>query len=157
MFKAGFSEEKPPPSHFRYRRVVTFGLLIVSAFYAYGALVHVLNILGLTGFDWLSAPFKWQVLDIVYLVLDLLVAALLVTRSKVAIVSFYIAATSQIALYTIGRSWVLDVPPEFAPSNDQIAYLDTLVMFHILSITFVSGLLIWDRHLSKKESPSIPA
>ena len=32
---------------------------IVAAFYAYGALVHVLNMAGMTGFDWLEAPLKW--------------------------------------------------------------------------------------------------
>ena len=49
-------------------------LWIVALFYAYGALVHILNILGLTGFEWLKAPLKWQVLDVVYLVLDVVVA-----------------------------------------------------------------------------------
>ena len=44
-------------------------LWIVSAFYAYGALVHVLNIAGRSGFDWSRAPVKWQVLDVIYLVL----------------------------------------------------------------------------------------
>ena len=157
MSKADVSEETPLPKRSRYRHVVTAGLFAISAFYAYGALVHILNILGFTGFDWLRAPFKWQVLDIVYLVLDLLVAAFLVTRSTVAILSFYTAATSQIVLYTIGRSWVLDVPPKFVPTTDQIGYLDTLVMFHVLSIIFVTGLLLWDRHLSTKDNPSIPA
>ncbi len=157
MSKAGASEAKPRPGLSRYRHVVTAGLFAISAFYAYGALVHVLNILGFTGFDWLRAPFKWQVLDIVYLVLDLLVAAFLVTRSTVAVLSFYTAALSQIVLYTIGRNWVLDVPPEFVPTTDQIGYLDTLVMFHVLSIIFVGGLLLWDRHLSTNDTPSIPA
>jgi hypothetical protein len=31
-------------------------ILIVAAFYAYGALVHVLNMGSLTGFDWGQAP-----------------------------------------------------------------------------------------------------
>ena len=46
----------------------------VALFYTYGALVHIMNILGLSGFDWAGAPLKWQLLDIVYLFLDVVVA-----------------------------------------------------------------------------------
>lgn len=46
---------------------------VVALFYAYGAIVHVLNMLSLSGFDWRSAPVKWPTLDIVYLILDLIV------------------------------------------------------------------------------------
>lgn len=51
---------------------------IVAAFYAYGALVHILNIASLTGFAWSKAPLNWQVLDVVYLVLDVVVVVGLV-------------------------------------------------------------------------------
>ncbi|MFK7967540.1 MAG: hypothetical protein AB8C46_26565 [Burkholderiaceae bacterium] len=46
---------------------------VIAAFYLYGAGVHVMNMLSLTGFEWQSAPLKWQVLDVVYLVIDLAV------------------------------------------------------------------------------------
>ena len=36
----------------------------IAACYAYGAAVHVTNMVGLSGFDWLEAPLKWQVLDV---------------------------------------------------------------------------------------------
>ncbi|WP_299865695.1 hypothetical protein [uncultured Roseobacter sp.] len=36
----------------------------LAAFYLYGAGVHVANVAGWTGFDRLSAPLKWQVLDV---------------------------------------------------------------------------------------------
>lgn len=49
-------------------------LWTVAIFYAFGATVHVMNIAGYSGFDWLRAPLKWQVLDVVYLALDILVA-----------------------------------------------------------------------------------
>ena len=57
--------------------------------------------LGLTGFDWLSAPLKWQTLDVVYLILDLLVVVGLFSGWKIGFVAFYIAAVSQILLYTV--------------------------------------------------------
>ncbi len=46
---------------------------VVALLYAYGAAVHALNMLSLTGFDWVTAPLKWQVLDVVYFILDVLV------------------------------------------------------------------------------------
>ena len=83
--------------------VTKITLWIVAFFYLYGAVVHVLNIFSLTGFDWLSAPFKWQALDVVYLILDLTVFIGLARRWKVSVIAFYLAATTQILLYTAFR------------------------------------------------------
>jgi hypothetical protein len=48
-------------------RVCKLVLWVIAAFYAYGALVHLMNMAGFSGFDWRTAPLKWQVLDIAYL------------------------------------------------------------------------------------------
>ena len=114
----------------------------IAAFYAYGALVHVLNILGLTGFDWAEAPLKWQVLDIAYLALDVAVVAGLPAGLLFGYVACFMAAASQILLYTVFRQWVLDVPDSFARSPAEIAYLDYLVVFHIVTILALC-LAIW--------------
>ncbi len=111
---------------------------IVALFYAYGALVHVMNMLSLTGFDWRSAPVKWQVLDVVYLVIDVFVVAGLLLSWKVGYVAFYLAALSQIVLYTAFRSWIVDVPPEFAVSDEQRSYLTGLVVFHCVTLVLVT-------------------
>ena len=116
-------------------------LWIVALFYAYGALVHVMNILGMTGFDWLRAPAKWQVLDVVYLILDVVVATGFFLQWKISYVCFYVAALTQIVLYTVLRSWILDVPEEFAVAPEQAAYLDTFVVFHAVTLVLVSGAL----------------
>lgn len=113
-------------------------LWIVALFYGHGALVHVLNIVGATGIYWRAAPWKWQVLDIVYLVLDVIVLATLPRALAVGIAAFYIAAVSQLVLYTVGRAWVLDVPEAFRPMTDQTAYLDSLVAFHFVTLGVVT-------------------
>ena len=113
-------------------------LWIVALFYLYGAAVHVMNMLSLTGFDWSAAPLKWQMLDVVYLVLDLMVVAGFVAGWKPGFVAFYVAAISQIILYTLLRPWVVDVPAEFAVSPEQEAYLTTLVIFHVVTLVLVS-------------------
>ena len=117
---------------------------IVALFYLYGAVVHVFNILGLSGFDWRAAPLKWQVLDVVYLIIDVLVVVGLVLGWKAGFGAFYVAAISQIILYSVFRDWILDVPPEFAVSETQRGYLTSLVIFHLVSMAFVT-LALWIR------------
>ena len=112
---------------------------IVALFYAYGAVVHVLNMLSLSGFDWPSAPLKWQALDIVYLVLDVIVVAGLLLSWKAGYAAFYVAAISQIILYTVFRNWITDVPPEFAVTAEQRSYLTGLVIFHCVTVVLVTA------------------
>ena len=112
-------------------------LWVVAAFYAYGAAVHVLNILGLTGFQWAEAPLKWQVLDIAYLAVDGVVVARLPAGARLGYWAFSGAATSQVVLYTVLRDWILDVPEAFARSPQDLAYLDALVVFHVVTLVLV--------------------
>ena len=129
-------------------RVFPKGVLwTVAAFYAYGALVHVLNMSGLSGFDWAAAPLKWQVLDVVYLVLDVIVVVGLVMGWRAGIVAFFAAAASQIVLYTVFRDWIVDVPEAFARTPEEIAYLDGLVIFHLVTLIIVT-LALWLRRPS---------
>ena len=120
------------------RLVASIILWIVALFYSYGALVHVMNMLSMTGFDWSSAPLKWQVLDIVYLVIDVVVVAGFLLHWKAGAIAFYLAALSQIVLYTVLRSWIIDVPAEFAVSDVQRSYLTGLVVFHCLTLILVT-------------------
>ena len=99
----------------------TWVLAIITAFYAYGALVHVLNMAGMSGFVWREAPLKWQLLDVVYLALDLIVCAGLVRRWRSAIVAFYVASASQIVLYTLLRDWIMDTFCEGVEKNSPSA------------------------------------
>jgi len=117
---------------------------IIALFYLYGAAVHALNILGLSGFDWQTAPLKWKVLDIVYLIIDLLVVVGLILSWKAGFVAFYVAAISQIVLYTIFRDWIVDVPAEFSVTEEQRGYLTSLVIFHCVTIVLVTSAL-WIR------------
>ncbi len=117
-------------------------LFVLACFYLYGAGVHAANMLSLTGFDWGAAPLKWQALDVVYLLVDLAVVILLFSGEKLGAVLLAAAAASQILLYTLGRDWILNVPPAFAPSAEQKSYLSALVGFHIVSLGLV-GLALW--------------
>lgn len=116
----------------------------VAAFYLYGAAVHVFNMLGHSGFDWTTAPLKWQVLDVVYLILDLVVVVGLFLGWKIGFGAFYLAAISQIILYTLFRDWITDVPQEFSVTEQQRGYLTTLVIFHCVTLALVT-FAVWLR------------
>ena len=128
----------------------------VALFYTYGAFVHVMNMLSLTGFEWSRAPVKWQILDIVYLILDLVVAIGFIVSWRVSYIAFYIASVSQIVLYTLFRSWVIDVPKEFAVSPEQESYLTVLVVFHIVTIILVTAALRIMHNIRLHEGPRGP-
>ncbi|MEL6962970.1 MAG: hypothetical protein AAFO01_09450 [Pseudomonadota bacterium] len=117
-------------------------LWTIAAFYAYGALVHVINILGLSGFSWIDAPAKWRILDLVYLVLDIAVVIGILVRSLIGYVALVVAAVSQIFLYTVFRDWIVDVPKPFTRTPEEIAYLDMLVTFHVVTL-FLFCFALW--------------
>lgn len=125
---------------------------LVALFYAYGAVVHILNMLSLTGFDWLAAPLKWQTLDVVYLILDVTVVVGLFLGWKVGYAAFFLAAVSQIFLYTIFRDWIIDVPSEFAVTSEQRSYLTTLVIFHCVTLVLMTAALKYRAGVNIKSS-----
>ncbi len=132
----------PRSGTFNWGRMILWG---IAAFYAYGALVHILNMLSMTGFAWRIAPLKWQLLDVAYLILDVTVVLGLLRGARIGIWAFYCAAFSQIALYTVLRDWVLDVPDAFQRTPEEIAYLDTLVLFHLATIAIMTAAIWWGR------------
>ena len=105
----------------------------------------------MTGFDWRNAPAKWQILDLVYLLLDITVVTGLALRSAVGYVALLIAAASQISLYTLFRTWIVDVPEPFTRTPEEIAYLDTLVAFHIVTLCLFCMAMWLDRRSASPE------
>ena len=124
--------------------IASIVIWLIALFYLYGAAVHALNILGLSGFDWQAAPLKWQVLDIAYLAIDLLVVAGSILSWKIGYGAFYVAAVSQIILYTVFRDWIADVPQDFSLDEEQRGYLTSLVVFHCVTIPLFT-LALWFR------------
>lgn len=125
----------------RYRPLRLF-LLIVAAFYAYGAAVHVMNMAGFSGFDWSQAPALWQVLDLAYLILDIVVVVGLVTATGAGVAAFLLGASSQIVLYTVFREAVLQAPGAPPVTSEQAGYLDTLVVFHVSCLAIFGALAV---------------
>ena len=130
-------------------RWLRYFLRVVAVAYAYGASVHALNMLSMTGFDWSAAPLKWRMLDVAYLIVDLAATIGLFARRAFGILAFLAGAVSQICLYTVFRTWILDVPAEFAPTADQAAYPTGLARFHFITLGVFAALLVWRRRRSR--------
>lgn len=112
------------------------------AFYLYGAAVHVASIAGLSGFEWLLAPRKWQILDLAYLAVDLTVVVGLLARKAWGVFCLIAAAISQILLYTLFRRWILNVPAVFEVEPSAVANLNLLMLFHAICLVAV-GFFTW--------------
>lgn len=130
---------------------VKYTLWFVGICYGYGAVVHIFNIAGLGGFDWGSAPLKWQVLDVTYLVLNIVVLVGFLRDWQPAYWAFFIAALSQIMLYTLFRDWILDVPTVLQRNPQDQTYLDFLVGFHVATVMLVGIIMQW-RHGDEEET-----
>jgi len=112
-------------------------LWLIAAFYAFGAYEHIASIAGQHGYTWSEAPLKWQVLDILYLTLDIVVTVGFLLRWRIGVFAFFAVAVSQIVIYTLLRSWFVDVPAKFTPAPEHLGYLNMLVIFHVVAIVLV--------------------
>ncbi|MCB9871600.1 MAG: hypothetical protein H6837_17220 [Planctomycetes bacterium] len=122
----------------------------MAVLYGLGAMAHLQSMLGATGTSWASTPMHWRVLDVVYLVLDIVVCIGLPMRVRIAAPAFYLAAASQIALYTLLRPWIADVPSGLALSPAEHAALDRLVWLHAVTVVLVS-LALWTLRRTRNE------
>ena len=110
---------------------------IIAFTYGYGGLVHIANMAGLSGYSWVDAPLKWQILDVVYLSLDAVVFVGLLRSWRVATAAFFVASSSQIFLYTVGAHWIMTVPAEFLPIPGHEMSLNFLVGYHLVALAMM--------------------
>ncbi len=76
-------------------------LRILSFIIAYGALVHLANILGFGEMPWGEMPLTWRIGDIAYGLLDTITAIGLWQKTVWGIFCFLIAIASQFMIYTV--------------------------------------------------------
>ncbi|GAB4529835.1 MAG: hypothetical protein Tsb0014_12060 [Pleurocapsa sp.] len=76
-------------------------LRILAVIIAYGASVHVANLMGFGEMPWQQMPLTWRVGDIVYGILDLVTAIGLWQKTSWGIICFFSAISSQFLIYTV--------------------------------------------------------
>ena len=109
---------------------------LVALAYLNGAAVHAANMLGMSGYAWREAPFKWQALDVFYLLIDVMVVVGLFLGWRIGFIAFFTAAATQLLLYTVLRGWILNVPERFI-SPGMANSLNGLIIFHVVTVALV--------------------
>ena len=138
------SSKKTQFALFPKTRVMLIFLRIIGAVYLVGALVHLSNILSLTGRVWAQTPLSWRLLDTFYLPLDLAVAVGLFLKKSWGVIGLLVAAVSQLILYVgFGRS--------FTESESDGSNILGLIVFHIVTLGIYSALLYHSRRNSDSE------
>ncbi|NEP16351.1 MAG: hypothetical protein F6J97_05525 [Leptolyngbya sp. SIO4C1] len=110
-------------------------LRFLAVVLAYGAAMHVGNILGWSGKPWLTTPLLWRVMDVVLLLFNAIAAVGLWYRQAWAVAAFVVGLVAlQIVPYTVFRQQFIEAP-------EQAQVLNGLVGTE-LALLLVLGLLL---------------
>ena len=110
-------------------------MIVIALMYGFGGLVHIGNMLGFGELEWSESPLSWQVGDVVWGLLDIIVVVGILLKAPVGILALVVAALSQIIVYGI---W----PDAFALTDEHMQTLRGMVYFHVVVLA-VLGVLVW--------------
>ena len=103
---------------------------------AYGALMHIGNILGWSGRTWIETPIHWRVMDVVLLGFNVVVGVGLWLRAPWAVVAFALGILAfQLIPYTIFRQY-------FGETPEQLSTLNGLVVTWIVLLAVLALLVV---------------
>ena len=109
---------------------------ILAGILAYGALVHVGNIAGLSGRPWIETPIVWRVMDIVLLIFNIVVGVALWLRIPWGVVAFVVGIVGlQLIPYTLFRG-------HFVESPEQAQTLNGLIGTHLVLLAVLACLIV---------------
>ena len=103
-------------------------LRILAIIYAFAAVLHIGSILGLGRMPFADMPLAWQLSDIAYGIIDTVAAIGLWQQKRWGIAAFFLAAGSEILLFTLVPDWFTSDPTELRMLNGFIVY-------HLIAIT----------------------
>lgn len=111
-------------------------LRILSLILLYGALIHFANISSLSGRQWSEVPLSWQVMDVVLLLFNLVVAVGLWRRRSWAVYAFVLGMLFlQILPYTLFREL-------FVLNAEDAATLNGLILTDLLLVAILVLLIL---------------
>ncbi len=108
-------------------------LRILAIIYAFAAVLHIGSVLGFGRTPFLDAPLSWQVSDIFYGIIDTIAAAGLWQQQFWGISAFFIAATSEILLFSLVPDW-------FVVEPSQLTMLRGFIAYHLVALGTYFGL-----------------
>lgn len=107
---------------------------LIAIFLAYGATVHVGNMIGLSGTPWLSTPVLWRCMDVVLLVFDVVAAVAL--WKKVSWSAWFVVVgivLLQFLPYTLLRSHFI-LKPEDAQTLNGLLGTEAILLAVFLGL-----------------------
>jgi len=108
-------------------------LRCLGVIYAFAAVRHIGNIVGLGEIPFDASPLSWQITDAFYAVLDTIAAIGLWRLRWWGVAAFLTAAVSEILLFSFAIDW-LEVPADYLP------LLRGFVAYHLVAIGIYAGL-----------------
>lgn len=112
-------------------------LRILAVIYAVAAVLHIGSIIGLGRTPFADAPLSWQVSDIAYGMIDTIAAVGLWQQKSWGIAAFFVAAISEILLFTLVPEWFVIEPA-------QLTMLRVFIVYHLVALTIYFGLRRFD-------------
>jgi hypothetical protein len=103
-------------------------LRILAVIYGFAAILHIGSIAGLGRVPFAEAPLSWQLSDIFYGVVDTIAAIGLFRNRPWGIAAFFVAAVSEIVLFTLVPHWFVIEP-------EQLTMVRGFVVYHLVAIT----------------------
>ncbi len=109
----------------------------IAVVLAFGASVHVANILGYGERPWAQMPAIWRVMDVVLLIFNLVVGIGLWLKTPWAVIAFVAGVVAlQLVPYTLFRSHFIETP-------EHASTLNGMVIFWIIVLAVLIGTVIW--------------
>jgi hypothetical protein len=103
-------------------------LRILAVIYGFAAILHIGSIVGLGRVPFEEAPLSWQLSDIFYGAVDTIAAIGLFKNRPWGIGAFFVAAISEILLFTLVPEW-------FVVEAAQLTMLRGFVVYHVVALT----------------------
>jgi len=108
-------------------------LRILSVIYAFAAALHIGSILGFGRTPFEEAPLSWQLSDIFYGIVDTVAAVGLFQQKSWGLVAFFIAAISEILLFSLVPHW-------FVVEPSQLPMLRGFIVYHVIAMSIYIAL-----------------
>ncbi len=113
-------------------------LRVLAVIYAFAAILHIGSVLGLGRVPFEEAPLSWQLSDIFYGALDTVAAIGLSKLRSWGVAAFFVAAISEILLFTLVPEW-------FVVEPEHLTMLRGFVVYHVIAITIYFILFYLER------------
>lgn len=102
-------------------------LRILAVIYAFAAILHIGSILGFGRIPFAEAPLSWQISDVFYGIVDMIAAVGLFLVRPWGIAAFFLAAISEILLFTLVPEW-------FVLEAQQLTMLRGFIAYHVIAL-----------------------